>query len=70
MVFAGVTVILAVVAPVLHVNALPVLAVSNELCPGQTLAGVGVILAVALFETVTVVVAVAVHPPTMVTVTV
>ena len=65
---AGVTVILAVVAPVLQIKLLPVLAASNELCPGQTLGGVAVILAVALFETVTVVVAVAVHPPTRVTV--
>ena len=55
-------------APVLHIKAFPGLEARTELCPGQTLAGVGVILAVALFETVTVVVALAVHPPTNVTV--
>ena len=65
---AGETVIDAVVEPVLHKYALPALEVSVELCPWQIVAGLGVILAVGGGNTVTVVVAVAVHVPETVTV--
>ena len=70
LVLAGVTVILESVEPLLHAKAVPALAVSTELLPGQTLDGVAVMVALALFDTVMVWLAVAVQPPAKVTVTV
>ena len=53
---------LAEVAPVLHRYEAPALATSAELCPGQILGGVAVMLAVGLLLTIIVAVAVAVQP--------